>query len=167
MAITKKKVTKAIKPKAKKKTAKKTIKSTTTIIKKPNKKLKKARKNKYSNQELKEFKVILLQKLEEARKEHKYLHDSILHLNEHGTDDTASSFKSFEDTPTHIEKEYLHQMADRQRQFINHLENALVRIENKSYGVCRVTGKLISKERLKSVPHATLSIEAKLNQQEN
>ena len=78
-----------------------------------------------------------------------------------GTSDTSAKFNNIEDGVDMMEKEYLTQMASRQIQFIKHLENALIRIENKTYGICRETGKLISKERLKAVPHATLSIEAK------
>ena len=83
---------------------------------------------------------------------------------EHGTDDTSPTFKILEEGYQVMSKEENSRLASRQQKFINNLENALLRIENKTYGVCRVTGKLISKERLKSVPHATLSIEAKLNQ---
>lgn len=84
--------------------------------------------------------------------------------NEHGTDDTASSFKMLEDGSDTLAKEEAGQLAVRQRKFIEQLENALVRIENKTYGICRVTGKLIPKERLRAVPHTTQSIEAKVNQ---
>ena len=83
---------------------------------------------------------------------------------EHGTDDTSPTFKILEEGYQVMSKEENSRLASRQQKFINNLENALLRIENKTYGICRVTGKLISKERLKSVPHATLSIEAKLNQ---
>lgn len=124
----------------------------------------KPEKTRYSDEELREFKEIILAKLEQAKEELEYYHGSIVHLNEQGTDDTGSSFKSIEDSQVHSEKEYLHQMKERQKLFIDHLEKALQRIENKSYGICRETGKLISKERLKLVPHATLSIEAKRNQ---
>ena len=125
---------------------------------------KKINKTRYNDKELAEFKEIIDKKLEESKKELKYFQGAIMHFNEQSTDDTVSTFKSFEDSAIHQEKEYLHQMAERQRQYIDNLEKALIRIVNKSYGICRVTGKLISKERLKSVPHATLSIEAKLNQ---
>ncbi|MCH8902504.1 MAG: TraR/DksA family transcriptional regulator [Bacteroidetes bacterium] len=111
-----------------------------------------------------EFKELILKKIEESKLELKYYQDAIMHYNEHGTDDTVSSFKSFEDSSLHQEKEYLHQMAERQRIYIDNLEKALIRIENKTYGICRATGNLIRKDRLRSVPHATLSIEAKLNQ---
>jgi len=83
---------------------------------------------------------------------------------EHGTDDTSPTFKILEEGYQVMSKEENSRLASRQQKFINNLENALLRIENKTYGICRVTGKLISKDRLKSVPHATLSIEAKLNQ---
>jgi DnaK suppressor protein len=84
--------------------------------------------------------------------------------NDHGTDDTANTFKMLEDGSDSLAKEEAGQLASRQRKFIDQLENALVRIENKTYGICRVTGKLIPKERLRAVPHTTQSIEAKLNQ---
>ena len=118
----------------------------------------------YSDNDLMEFKELILKKIEESKLELKYYQDAIMHYNEHGTDDTVSSFKSFEDSSLNQEKEYLHQMAERQRIYIDNLEKALIRIENKTYGICRATGNLIRKDRLRSVPHATLSIEAKLNQ---
>ena len=125
---------------------------------------KKIVKTRYNENELDEFKDLINKKLSDARKELKYYQDSIMHYNEHSTDDTISTFKSFEDSALHQEKEYLHQMADRQRMYIDNLDKALVRIENQTYGICRVSGKLIDKDRLLAVPHATLSIEAKLNQ---
>jgi len=120
----------------------------------------KQEKTRYSDEELQEFKEIILQKLESARKELNYLQDQISSSG-NGTSDTSAKFNGIEDGVDMMEKEYLTQMASRQIQFIKHLENALIRIENKTYGICRETGKLISKERLKAVPHATLSIEAK------
>ncbi len=117
----------------------------------------------YSDKELEEFRTLINNKLEEARKELKYYNDAIRHYDDKRTDDTTKNLKSVEDSPIHQEKELMHQMAARQRKYIDHLEKALVRINNKTYGVCRVTGKLISKERLKLVPHATLSVEAKKN----
>lgn len=118
----------------------------------------------YSDKELEEFRTIINQKLKEARKELVTLQAAITNANEHGTDDTASTFKMLEDGSDSLAKEEAGQLAGRQKKFIEQLENALVRIENKTYGVCRVTGKLIPKERLRAVPHTTQSIEAKLNQ---
>lgn len=123
-------------------------------------------KTRYSDAELEEFKQIILKKLEQAREELKFLQDSILAPNEHGIDDTYQSNKLLEDNYYSTEKESLSRLAERQLKFINSLEDALVRIENKTYGICRETGKLISKERLKAVPHATLSIEAKQMQKQ-
>ena len=121
-------------------------------------------KSNYSDKELKEFKTIILKKLEEARKELVNLQAALNNANEHGTDDTASTFKMLEDGSDTLAKEEAGQLAVRQKKFIEQLENALIRIENKTYGVCRVTGKLIPKERLRAVPHTTQSIEAKLQQ---
>ncbi|MFC2114384.1 TraR/DksA family transcriptional regulator [Bacteroidota bacterium] len=121
-------------------------------------------KSRYSDNELEEFKNIILNKLEKAREELVFLQESILNPNEHGTDDTHQANKLLDDTSFSLEKENLSRLADRQRKFISSLENALIRIENKTYGICRETGKLIAKERLRVVPHATLSIEAKQKQ---
>jgi DnaK suppressor protein len=121
-------------------------------------------KTRYSDKELVEFKEIILKKLEDARKELANLQAALNSSNEHGTDDTASTFKILEDGSDTLAKEEAGQLAARQRKFIEQLENALIRIENKTYGVCRVTGKLIPKERLRAVPHTTQSIEAKLQQ---
>jgi len=110
---------------------------------------------------LQEFKEIILKKLEAARKELAYLQGLITRKDEMGTEDTENKYMSMEDGSGTLEREQLNQMASRQIQFIDHLEKALVRIENKTYGICRVTGKLIDKARLRAVPHATLSIEAK------
>jgi len=118
----------------------------------------------YSDKELAEFKKIIDSKLADAKKELHNLQQQIANANEHGTDDTAGTFKMLEDGSESLAKEEAGQLAMRQMKFIEQLENALVRIENKTYGICRVTGKLIPKERLRSVPHATLSIEAKLMQ---
>jgi len=123
-----------------------------------------AEKTRYSDSELQEFKDLILQKLEDARRELSNLQAQLNSSNEHGTDDTASTFKVLEDGSDTLAKEEAGQLAARQRKFIEQLENALIRIENKTYGVCRVTGKLIPKERLRAVPHTTQSIEAKLNQ---
>jgi|SRR6185436_10237113 len=121
-------------------------------------------RSRYKDEELKEFKVLLLNKLEDAKKELNNLQSAILNANEHGTDDTASTFKMLEDGSDTLAKEEASQLAQRQRKFIEQLENALVRIENKTYGICRVTGKLIPKERLRAVPHTTQSMEAKMKQ---
>ncbi|MFM7079645.1 MAG: TraR/DksA family transcriptional regulator [Bacteroidota bacterium] len=123
-----------------------------------------AEKTRYSDVELQEFKELILQKLDDARRELTNLQAQLNSSNEHGTDDTASTFKVLEDGSDTLAKEEAGQLAARQRKFIEQLENALIRIENKTYGVCRVTGKLIPKERLRAVPHTTQSIEAKLNQ---
>ena len=119
-------------------------------------------KNRYSDKELEEFREIIMKKLENARRELVTLQAQLTAANEHGTDDTASTFKMLEDGSDSLAKEEAGQLASRQKKFIEQLENALVRIENKTYGICRVTGKLIDKGRLRAVPHATLSLEAKL-----
>ena len=121
-------------------------------------------KNRYSDKELEEFREIINKKLTNARRELTTLQAQMTAANEHGTDDTASTFKILEDGSDSLAKEEAGQLASRQKKFIEQLENALVRIENKTYGICRVTGKLIPKERLRAVPHTTQSIEAKLNQ---
>lgn len=121
-------------------------------------------KTRYSDSELDEFRQIINKKLEDARKELALLQAQLTAANEHGTDDTASTFKILEDGSDSLAKEEAGQLAGRQKKFIEQLENALIRIENKTYGICRVTGKLIPKERLRAVPHTTQSIEAKLNQ---
>ncbi|MEA3495077.1 MAG: TraR/DksA C4-type zinc finger protein [Bacteroidota bacterium] len=121
-------------------------------------------KDQYNDKELQEFKVIIDKKILRARDELIFLNDSILNPNEHGTHDTHSANKMLDDNSVSAEKENLSRLADRQRKFINNLDKALVRIENKTYGICRETGILISKERLKAVPHATLSIDAKKKQ---
>lgn len=119
-------------------------------------------RTRYSDDELQEFRDLINKKLEKARAELDYLQESIKSPSENATDDTFSSNKLMEDNSISIEKEHMSQLADRQRKFIKNLEDALVRIENKTYGICKETGKLISKERLRAVPHTTLSIEAKL-----
>ena len=121
-------------------------------------------KNSYGDEELAEFKAIIDKKLEEARKDYELLKSSMNHSEDNGTDDTSPTFKLMEDGSDVLSKEETAQLAIRQQKFIKHLEDALIRISNKTYGICRVTNKLISKERLRVVPHATLSIEAKLNQ---
>ena len=124
-------------------------------------------KNKYSDEELEEFKQIILNKLEKARRDLKMLTEAFANSNEHDISDTSPTFKVLEEGYQVNSKEENSKLAARQDKFITSLENALVRIENKTYGICRVTGKLISKERLRIVPHATLSMEAKLNQGKN
>lgn len=118
-------------------------------------------KTRYTDEELMEFKAIIDEKLTSARSELTYLQEQISN-SDNGTNDTVNKFNGIEDGVDSMEKEYLTQMASRQIQFIKHLENALIRIQNKTYGICRETGKLIAKERLRAVPHATLSIEAKM-----
>jgi DnaK suppressor protein len=121
-------------------------------------------KTRYSDAELNEFKQLIIEKIEAARKELNILQDQLQNVNDNGIDDTVNSYKTLEDGSSTLEKEHTAQMAARQQKFVENLENALIRIENKTYGVCRVTGKLISKERLRAVPHTTMSIEAKNNQ---
>ena len=118
-------------------------------------------KNRYSDRELDEFKKIIDSKLKEAMEDLLLLKGSLSHKDDQGTDDTGRSFNMMEDGSETLMREEMAQLAARQEKFIKNLENALIRINNKSYGVCRVTGKLINKDRLKLVPHATLSIEAK------
>jgi DnaK suppressor protein len=122
-------------------------------------------RKRYSDEELMEFKDIILKKLEKARNDLKMLTDAFTGQNDNDTLDTSPTFKVLEEGYSVLSKEENSHLAARQQKFIKSLEMALVRIENKTYGICRATGKLISKERLRAVPHATLSIEAKLNQQ--
>ncbi|MCH7401460.1 TraR/DksA family transcriptional regulator [Belliella kenyensis] len=119
-------------------------------------------KTAYSPDELKEFEEIILQKLSVAKEELNSLKQTLSKSNDSGTDNTASTSKLLEDGADTLERESLNQLAGRQQKFIINLENALVRIKNGTYGVCVDTGKLISKERLKAVPHTMHSIEAKL-----
>jgi RNA polymerase-binding protein DksA len=121
-------------------------------------------KTRYSESDLQEFKSILLEKLRSAKEELSALATSLSSPNANGTDDTAGTYKTLEDGSATLEKEQINQLAARQKKFIEQLEAALVRIENKTYGICRETGKLIPKERLRAVPHTTLSMEAKLKQ---
>ena len=121
-------------------------------------------KTRYADSELQEFKDIILEKMRVAKEELTSLTQSLSSPNNNGTDDTAGTYKTLEDGSATLEKESINQLASRQKKFIENLESALVRIENKTYGVCRETGKLIPKERLRAVPHATLSMEAKLKQ---
>jgi RNA polymerase-binding transcription factor DksA len=118
-------------------------------------------KNRYSDDELEEFKQIILKKLVKAHNDLKLLTESYTTGNEHDTNDTSPTFKVLEEGYQVFSKEENSKFAARQEKFIKSLENALIRIENKTYGICRVTGKLIPADRLRSVPHATLSIEAK------
>ncbi len=118
-------------------------------------------KTRYTDEELEEFKQIILAKLEKAKNDLELLTDAYTTGNEHDTNDTSPTFKVLEEGYQVFSKEENSKFAARQEKFIKSLENALIRIENKSYGICRVTGKLIPKDRLRSVPHATLSIEAK------
>ncbi|CAM3718230.1 TraR/DksA C4-type zinc finger protein [Mucilaginibacter galii] len=121
-------------------------------------------RTRYSDSELQEFKDLILDKIRVAREELNALASSLSNPNLNGTDDTAGTYKTLEDGSATLEKESINQLAARQKKFIEQLEAALVRIETKSYGVCRVTGKLIPKERLRAVPHTTMSMEAKLKQ---
>jgi RNA polymerase-binding transcription factor DksA len=121
-------------------------------------------KIRYSDDDLQEFKEIILKKIARAEEDLASLESSYKNDANNGTDDTSPSFKSFDEGADTMAKEANVQLAIRQEKFIRDLKNALQRIENKTYGVCRATGKLIQKERLKLVPHATLSIEAKRRQ---
>ncbi|MBL4658512.1 MAG: TraR/DksA family transcriptional regulator [Flavobacteriales bacterium] len=119
------------------------------------------KKTEYSKKELEEFRKLIEQKLEKAYAEYDVLKENISGDDDHGTNDTSPTFKVLEEGSEVLSKEENAQLAVRQKKFIQHLENALLRIKNGSYGICRVTGNLISKERLRAVPHATLSIDAK------
>ncbi|HLV45655.1 MAG TPA: TraR/DksA C4-type zinc finger protein [Flavobacterium sp.] len=121
-------------------------------------------KVRYSDAELAEFKELILQKIEKAQKDLELIKSAYTNDSNNGTDDTSPTFKAFEEGSETMSKEANSALAIRQEKFIRDLKNALIRIENKTYGICRVTGKLIEKERLKLVPHATLSMEAKLQQ---
>lgn len=118
-------------------------------------------KVRYLDKELEEFRVVIEQKIDKAKKDLDLLKSAYMNDGNNGTDDTSPTFKAFEEGSETMSKEANTALAIRQEKFIRDLKNALVRIENKTYGICRVTGKLINKERLKLVPHATLSIEAK------
>jgi RNA polymerase-binding protein DksA len=123
-----------------------------------------AEKTKYSDEELEEFKQIILSKLDKARNDYETLKASITHKESNDTMDTSPTFKVLEEGATTLSKEEAGRLAQRQQKFIQHLQAALIRIENKTYGICRETGKLIGKERLRAVPHATLCMDAKLKQ---
>lgn len=118
-------------------------------------------KVRYSDEELQMFKEVILAKLESAKEEYQQLKAAVTHSGSNDTEDTSPTFKVLEEGASALSKEEAGQLAQRQYKFIQNLEGALIRIENKSYGICRETGKLIQKERLLLVPHATLSIEAK------
>lgn len=118
-------------------------------------------KNRYSDSELEEFKVLINEKITKAQEQLELIESAYKNDSNNGTDDTSPTFKAFDEGSEVMSKETASQLAIRQEKFIRDLRNALIRIENKTYGVCRVTGKLINPERLKLVPHATLSIEAK------
>lgn len=121
-------------------------------------------KMRYSDEELEEFRGIIQAKMESAESDLAVLKENFANDRNNGTDDTSPTFKAFEEGSDTMSKEANSQLAARQEKFIRDLHNALNRIENKTYGICRVTGKLINKERLRLVPHATLSIEAKNKQ---
>ena len=118
-------------------------------------------KNRYSDKELAEFKKLIDEKIEKANEDLSLLKSTYMNDGDNGTDDTSPTFKAFEEGSETMSKEANTQLAIRQEKFIRDLKNAMIRIENKTYGICRVTGKLINKKRLLLVPHATLSIEAK------
>lgn len=117
----------------------------------------------YSDEELEEFRQIILSKIEIATALYEELCQSLRNTDGNDTADTSPTFKTLEEGANVLEREANARLAERQRQFINHLRAALVRIDNKTYGICRATGKLIPKERLRAVPHATLCVEAKNN----
>ena len=175
-AVVKKPVVK--KPAAKKVVAKKVIPAAPPVVTsrpilftRPNSVIAKTAKvlpidnrTRYTDAELKEFKVLLEKKLYEASRDYELLKNTLSHKDDHGTDDTSPTFKLLEDGSDVLSKEETSHLAARQEKYIQNLKNAQFRIANKTYGICRVTGKLIPKERLRSVPHATLSIDAKLGQ---
>ena len=122
-----------------------------------------AEKNRYSDEELEEFRQIINGKLEVAQRDYDALKASLMNADNNSTDDTSPTYKVLEEGANTLSKEETTRLAQRQMKFIQSLQAALVRIENKTYGICRETGKLIPKERLRAVPHATLCIEAKQN----
>ena len=119
------------------------------------------KKNRYTDKELERFKKLIMVKIDQAKQDLELLKSAYMNDSDNGTDDTSPTFKAFEEGSETMSKEANTQLALRQEKFIRDLKNALIRIENKTYGVCRITGKLIKKKRLMVVPHATLSIEAK------
>tara|TARA_B100001540_G_scaffold161757_1_gene143133 strand:- start:1294 stop:1671 length:378 start_codon:yes stop_codon:yes gene_type:complete len=122
------------------------------------------KKTSYNKQELMEFKKLILEKIDRAQEDLEILRAATANDSDNGTEDTSPTFKAFEEGSTTLSKEENIKLAERQAKFIRSLNNALMRIENNTYGICRISGKLISKERLRLVPHATLSIEAKKSQ---
>ena len=125
----------------------------------------KKEKTRFTDAELEEFRILIEHKIKEAKIDLELLNNEMSHKDNHGTDDTGRSFNMMEDGASTFSREMIAQKAARQDKFILSLEHALMRIKNKTYGICRVTGKLINKKRLMLVPHATLSIEAKNQQQ--
>ena len=123
-----------------------------------------AEKTRYNDEELMEFKELILNKLAKAKEDYELLKSTITQSESNDTQDTSPTFKVLEEGAATLSKEEAGRLAQRQHKFIQHLQGALIRIENKTYGICRETGKLISKSRLKIVPHATLSMEAKSKQ---
>ena len=123
--------------------------------------MKRIKKNRYTDKELERFKNIIIKKIDKAQQDLDLLKSAYMNDSDNGTDDTSPTFKAFEEGSETMSKEANTQLALRQEKFIRDLKNALIRIENKTYGICRITGKLIKKKRLMVVPHATLSIEAK------
>jgi DnaK suppressor protein len=121
-------------------------------------------KNRYSDEELHEFKELILEKLKIAQSDYEMYKTSLTQSDGNDTQDTSPTFKVLEEGAATLSKEESGKLAQRQLKFIQHLQAALVRVENKTYGICRDTGKLIGKERLRAVPHATLSMDAKMNQ---
>lgn len=120
--------------------------------------------NRYSDEDLKEFKELILEKLKIAQEDYEMYKTSLTQSDGNDTQDTSPTFKVLEEGAATLSKEESGKLAQRQLKFIQHLQAALVRVENKTFGICRETGKLISKERLRAVPHATLSMDAKMNQ---
>ena len=120
-----------------------------------------AEKTRYSEAELEEFRTIIMEKLDKAKRDYDLLREGISNSEGNDVSDTSPTFKVMEEGASTLSKEEVGRLAQRQMKFIQNLQAALIRIENKTYGICRETGKLISKERLRAVPHATLSIEAK------
>lgn len=118
-------------------------------------------KTRYTDVELEEFRTLINEKLKEAQSDYDMLKSSLSNSDDNGTDDTGRTFNMMEDGSETLSREEVAQLSLRQEKFIQNLQNALIRIQNKTYGICRVTGKLIQKERLRLVPHATLSIDAK------
>ena len=118
-------------------------------------------RQRYSDGDLEEFKVLIQSKIDKAERDLMLIRESFLNDKNNGTDDTSPTFKAFEEGAETLSKEQNSILAGRQEKFLRDLKNALIRIQNKTYGICRVTGKLIATDRLKAVPHATLSIEAK------